>query len=783
MTTGASTYAHAAASAATTKKGCGCGGSGGHSSPCKCGGGGGCAGDCGSSECRCGSCERCLSEGFSRPRFFAGQLLTEEDLEMLTSYTVGKNRLHNRHLFGDGVVCGLLVRCHPCLDGRVVVEPGYALDCCGNDIVVPCPVPLDINAMAREMRRCGEDTDCRDPRKKEKPASTRGRPTTSGDEQPDTTRYYCLYVKYCEDFGEPTAPYATDEPCGAQSCEWTRVREGFRFELRCQECPADDKTIFDRIVECFPDFFGEKVATQIGRTLAYLGRSFLKSSMAASTVGAAEFSLVQIGEMKRTTMLLREESAKAQKEGANVSGARIWSVADAARETAGFVARFDSLDRGRRQELRRQHADLDPALTEARNALAAAPAVIPEEAYASRLDTELDRAIVRDSLDFGAKLADPGFVEADAGRTIHKAMASQGIVITGSVQRTWLDRLHAWRAQLLEKLEKNTTSDCGLRPLVESIVLPPRNGSQPVSPEETAAFQRATERMLEALERSVLDCLCSLYNPPCHPCDDAGVLLACLTVKDCVVQEICNMKRQFVLTWLSLRHWLPLSELGRRLERSCCPDDICKPEQDDTFTTSSAGATRGTSIATITKPQTGTTTLRPAEAPFTSLNSLLTTFESITPTRTVRPEIGQVVAALADVERIRLTPLTATALPVYEPEPPGRPQMLDPAALRRETARAVDDRLGKPTTVDATAFGRGIIERVERDRDETRHELTERLDKGITEAFGGRDTRAILRELEDVKKLRKDLASLQKKSDALEAETARLQERIKKLGG
>lgn len=780
MTTGGMTDARAAVRAATTKKGCGCGGSGGRSAPCKCGGAGGCSGDCGSSECRCGGCERCLSEGFARPRFFAGQLLTEEDLELLTSYTVGKNRLHNQHLFGDGVVCGLLVRCHPCPDGRVVVEPGYALDCCGNDIIVPCPITLDINAMARERRRCGDDKDCVDPRKRQQ-ATAGGRPTPSEEEPRDTTRYYCLYVKYCEDLGEPTAPYATDEPCGAQACEWTRIREGFRFELRCHECPPDDKTIVDWIVECFPDSYGEKVASEIARTLGYLAHSFLRSSTAASTAAPYEFSLIQIGEMKRTATLLRDESAKAQKEGPNVSGARIWSVADAVRETAGYVARFDSLDGNRRQELLRQHTDLEPALKEARAALAAAPAVISEEAYAKRLVTELDRAIVRDTFDIGAKLADPGFVEADAGRTIHRAMASQGIVITGSVQRRWLDRLHAWRAELLEKLEKNATSDCGLRALVESVVLPQRNGAQPVSPEETAAFQRATERLIEALKRSVMDCMCSLINPPCHPCDDAAVLLACLSVKDCVVQEICNMKRKFVITWLSLRHWLPLSELGERLERACCPDDICKPEEDDTFTRRSAMTAGGTPVAAITKPPT-LAQARPAEAPFTTFNTLLTAFESVTPIRTVRPEIGEVLSALADVERISLTPLTATALPVYEPEPVARPQMLDPAALRRETARAVDDRLGRPTTVDATAFGRGIIERVERDRDATRQELTERLDQGLAEAFGGKDTRAILRELEEVKKLRKDVASLQKKSDSLEAEAARLQERIKKLG-
>src|SRR5258705_9422932 len=78
---------------------------------------------CGGLECLC------------RPRFFAGQLLTEDDLNRLERYIVDKNRLHNRYLVGWGVVCGLEVVCHPC-KGFVTVKAGYALSPCGDDIVV-----------------------------------------------------------------------------------------------------------------------------------------------------------------------------------------------------------------------------------------------------------------------------------------------------------------------------------------------------------------------------------------------------------------------------------------------------------------------------------------------------------------------------------------------------------------------------------------------------------------------------------------------------------------------
>ena len=68
---------------------------------------------CGGLECLC------------RPRFFAGQLLTEADLNRLDHYIVAKNKLHNRYVHGWGVACGMEVVCSACGD-QVIVRPGYA---------------------------------------------------------------------------------------------------------------------------------------------------------------------------------------------------------------------------------------------------------------------------------------------------------------------------------------------------------------------------------------------------------------------------------------------------------------------------------------------------------------------------------------------------------------------------------------------------------------------------------------------------------------------------------
>jgi hypothetical protein len=119
------------------------------------------------------SCQPCPACGglncLCRPRFFAGQLLTEQDLNRLDQYIVAKNQLHNRYLVGRGVVSGLDVTCSPCT-GSIAVSAGYAIDTCGNDIIVCTPDVVDIckliNACTPNIQTsCGpyqDTTACKD---------------------------------------------------------------------------------------------------------------------------------------------------------------------------------------------------------------------------------------------------------------------------------------------------------------------------------------------------------------------------------------------------------------------------------------------------------------------------------------------------------------------------------------------------------------------------------------------------------------------------------------------
>lgn len=128
--------------------------------------------DCGLLECLC------------RPRFFAGQLLTETDLNRLDAYIRAKNRMHNVQLHGWGVVNGLQVRCDSCNDD-VIVGTGYAIDPCGEDIVVCGDTAVDICAL---IQRCQPaDSSCA-------PASRN--PRSSGCD--DVEESWVLAIRYSE---------------------------------------------------------------------------------------------------------------------------------------------------------------------------------------------------------------------------------------------------------------------------------------------------------------------------------------------------------------------------------------------------------------------------------------------------------------------------------------------------------------------------------------------------------------------------------------------------------
>ncbi|HWO25310.1 MAG TPA: hypothetical protein VNO30_41505 [Kofleriaceae bacterium] len=214
---------------------------------------------CGCPGCTCGgtparlpeaspaSCSPCDTAAFIRPRFFAGQLLTEDDLRALIDYFAMKSRFHNAWLFGDGVVCGLEVQIGPCDGAQLVVAPGYALDCCGNDLVLTCDRTLDLAPMIRDLQaRLHGRFECNDP---------------WVDDSRQDVKHYGLYALYAERPEQPVMAYPVADDCDAARCEPTRILEGITFELR--PALADDPptpTAHDRGADLQLDDLGAKIA-------------------------------------------------------------------------------------------------------------------------------------------------------------------------------------------------------------------------------------------------------------------------------------------------------------------------------------------------------------------------------------------------------------------------------------------------------------------------------------------------------------------------------------------
>jgi hypothetical protein len=143
--------------------------------------------------------------------------------------------------------------------------------------------------------------------------------------------------------------------------------------------------------------------------------------------------------------------------------------------------------------------------------------------------------------------------------------------------RGMVESLASMRDWLIERLEQQGATHCTLLCELMALVLP---GQGSVDETGASALSSAGEFLSCATQEVLRSCFCNSLIPPCAPCEDAGVLLACLTVKDCQVVDICNLDRKFVITGPNIRYWFPeIGRMGEVLEKWCCPS--CHPECED----------------------------------------------------------------------------------------------------------------------------------------------------------------------------------------------------------
>jgi hypothetical protein len=511
---------------------CGCGGS--HGTPSSSSSGCGCGGHCG-----CGTAD-CRDGAIVRPLFFAGQLLTEEDLQALSGYVAAKSRLHNHNLFGEGVACGFEVVCHPCGGGKVIVRPGHALDCCGNDIVLSAAQTLDVNALVRELRKKLQGgIDCGDPCAK------------PGEEK--IRQRYCLYVHYCESQTDPVSAFVTDEPCGTAACEPTRVREGLRFELRCREKAKPPADALCRIASCLGD------PARLGSVIADLTAVDHIIQQSEEGIG------IERKDLPFTMEDLRKSTAALQ---AATPDPDIDLILPTFRN---LVTRMDVV----RVNLDRLNK-LNPR---------------PDIPTDIKVAEALDEAATRIGEFVRLHLTDPSFTALEQSftrRVVELAGTALGTA-TGTTPQLWTipditiprltNQLDLMLCSLLDRLRDRLNGSpevtiCQLRREVRDLAIPcppPASPIPPPPPVFAITIDRA-KSLRDAWWHAFQECICPSLLPPCPPCDDLGVLLACLEVESCEVVRICNLERTIVPTPVALRHWLPFQFLSSLAAALCCRD-------------------------------------------------------------------------------------------------------------------------------------------------------------------------------------------------------------------
>lgn len=501
------------------------------------------ASDCG---CGCGGAAA-TPAAFVRPRFFAGQLLTEDDLSLLVDYVAGKDRLHNRMVSGPGVVCGLEVTCDPCGGGTVAVHPGHALDCCGNDIVLSCKEKVDVSALVRELRVSAMGVDC-------------------GDPCDDDGRHFGLFVRYEESAIDPVAPYATEEPCPSPGCSPSRVQEGFRFVVRCD--PTDDHRYnpVSRLLAAI----GPQTAYEEIRLLAQRLGFYLDPMSITAAASTRTFGFTTEDQTRFADSLARLRDIGSGPPSPPVAAAMTEHV----RALSAAIARFDTYDEAGQSQLLRDFPALD-AVGQARELLVAACAAVattnPEEVWPEPAHREVASAVVAEAR---ARVA-----HHDTAAPLEVRLLAQGTPIDNVLAvrlRADLVRIREW---LLGRLDRAPgVADCTLRdkvraaPVPQPLPTPEPDPGQRLALADLQQLAEAAGVLLAALRGFVVDAMCSTLNPPCLDCTDNEVLLAHLELDGCDVLRVCSATREQVLPGGSAYgEWLPklfrLREFAREL---CC---------------------------------------------------------------------------------------------------------------------------------------------------------------------------------------------------------------------
>lgn len=169
-------------------------------------------------DCNCAT--SVLDRGsIERPRFFARQLVTPDDLTLGQDYFRNKIRRMNRYLHGWGVVCGTrVVNPQKPQPWKVVIQRGYILGPYGDEILIDREICFDVRTLCMAAATGDACTEVVDPLC----------PDQTLDPRPANKPAY-IAVRYKEMPARPVRVQPVGCGCDDSACEYSRWRDGYEI--------------------------------------------------------------------------------------------------------------------------------------------------------------------------------------------------------------------------------------------------------------------------------------------------------------------------------------------------------------------------------------------------------------------------------------------------------------------------------------------------------------------------------------------------------------------------
>ncbi|WP_353064440.1 hypothetical protein RBB77_01590 [Tunturibacter psychrotolerans] len=168
--------------------------------------------------------------------------------------------MYHRTMDGYGVVCGLKLTCDCDCKGNILVHDGFAIDDCGNDLVVCETKRLDVIDILRSKGLPVFDPpedDC-EPKKRRSRCEIK----------------QCFYVTICyeETESQYETPFQSSCTSGPKQCLPTRTHEGVRFDITHELPPESSylKDLEERLKCCFEIYCEGPIGTIIHRHISSL---------------------------------------------------------------------------------------------------------------------------------------------------------------------------------------------------------------------------------------------------------------------------------------------------------------------------------------------------------------------------------------------------------------------------------------------------------------------------------------------------------------------------------